>query len=234
MEELLASIRKAIHDDIGEVPSSMSARSTGTLQRGATREFHVRAGEDTASAATEIQQLREKINRSRTAETQSPRDPPTRHDSIAAALQAEPPRRSWRDLEMQPRLRPSIVDPEPVAPPRAEAFQPRREPVPESPSFQPQTWHDEPPALPPPSRDSFRPRPEQPSILSNDASQAVNAAFSRLAENMLARTTSERSLEDMVREMLRVMLKQWLDENLPTLVEKLVREEIERVARTGR
>jgi cell pole-organizing protein PopZ len=29
------------------------------------------------------------------------------------------------------------------------------------------------------------------------------------------------------------MLKQWLDENLPSLVERLVREEIERVARRG-
>jgi cell pole-organizing protein PopZ len=36
------------------------------------------------------------------------------------------------------------------------------------------------------------------------------------------------------RELLKVMLKQWLDENLPPMVERLVREEIERVARTGR
>ena len=34
--------------------------------------------------------------------------------------------------------------------------------------------------------------------------------------------------------MLRGMLKQWLDDNLPKLVERLVREEIERVARHGR
>jgi len=30
------------------------------------------------------------------------------------------------------------------------------------------------------------------------------------------------------------MLKQWLDEHLPSMVERLVREEIERVARRGR
>jgi hypothetical protein len=34
--------------------------------------------------------------------------------------------------------------------------------------------------------------------------------------------------------MMRPMLQDWLDNNLPTLVEKLVREEIERVARGGR
>ena len=41
-------------------------------------------------------------------------------------------------------------------------------------------------------------------------------------------------LEEMVREMLRPMLKQWLDENLPKIVERLVREEIERVVRRPR
>jgi uncharacterized protein len=35
----------------------------------------------------------------------------------------------------------------------------------------------------------------------------------------------------MVRDMLRPMVKTWLDDNLPTLVERLVREEIQRVAR---
>jgi uncharacterized protein len=35
----------------------------------------------------------------------------------------------------------------------------------------------------------------------------------------------------LVREMLRPLLKAWLDENLPGMVERLVRSEIERVAR---
>ena len=37
-----------------------------------------------------------------------------------------------------------------------------------------------------------------------------------------------------VRELLRPLLKTWLDDNLPTMVERLVRAEIERVARGGR
>ena len=40
-----------------------------------------------------------------------------------------------------------------------------------------------------------------------------------------------RTLEDFVREMLRPMLKTWLDDNLPAMVERLVRAEIERVSR---
>jgi cell pole-organizing protein PopZ len=41
-------------------------------------------------------------------------------------------------------------------------------------------------------------------------------------------------VEDLVKEILRPMLKEWLDENLPHLVEQLVRAEIERVVRSGR
>lgn len=56
--------------------------------------------------------------------------------------------------------------------------------------------------------------------------------------NLLRTLAAERSLqvrsggptiEDMVREELRPLLKEWLDTNLPTLVERLVRAEIERV-----
>ena len=37
--------------------------------------------------------------------------------------------------------------------------------------------------------------------------------------------------EDLVKEMLRPMLKSWLDDNLPQLVERIVKAEIERVSR---
>jgi hypothetical protein len=71
-------------------------------------------------------------------------------------------------------------------------------------------------------------------MLSGDSAQAVQSAFGKLAESVLARAIGEQSIEEMTRELLKVMLKQWLDDNLPHIVERLVREEIERVARTGR
>ena len=49
------------------------------------------------------------------------------------------------------------------------------------------------------------------------------------AETVLVQNS--RTLDDLVREMLRPMLKAWLDDNLPTLVERMVRAEIERVSR---
>ena len=241
MEELLASIRKAIHDDIGEVPSAlsanMSARSSGTLQRGSMRELHVKVGDETASAATEIQQLREKINRSRGSEAAPPQETNQRPASFGSALESESSKRSWRDLEPQPRLRSTIMEQDyvPLPPPRAE-YLPRHEPLPE-PARYPEAvhaaWREEPPVLPPP-RDGNKPPAEPQAMLSGDAGQAVQSAFDRLADSVLSRATGDRSIEDLTRELLRGMLKQWLDDNLPSLVERLVREEIERVARHGR
>lgn len=67
------------------------------------------------------------------------------------------------------------------------------------------------------------------SLLSSEARGAVNSAFSALAQTVLVQNA--RTLEDLVREMLRPMLKTWLDDNLPGMVERLVRAEIERVSR---
>jgi cell pole-organizing protein PopZ len=66
-------------------------------------------------------------------------------------------------------------------------------------------------------------------LLSRETSAAVDSAFNALAQTVLVQNA--RTLEDLVREMLRPMLKSWLDDNLPGMVERLVRAEIERVAR---
>ena len=58
---------------------------------------------------------------------------------------------------------------------------------------------------------------------------AVDFAFNTLAQTVLS--NNARTLEDLVKEMLRPMLKAWLDDNLPGLVERLVKAEIERVSR---
>ena len=47
-------------------------------------------------------------------------------------------------------------------------------------------------------------------------------------------SSPRRSFDEIAEDMLRPMLQEWLDDNLPTLVERLVREEIERVARGPR
>ena len=70
---------------------------------------------------------------------------------------------------------------------------------------------------------------ERGQLISGAASAAVDSAFNALAQTVLVQNA--RTLEDLVREMLRPMLKSWLDDNLPSMVERLVRAEIERVSR---
>lgn len=62
--------------------------------------------------------------------------------------------------------------------------------------------------------------------------EQVSRSFGELAAAIDGQ--QRRSLDEMAEEMLRPMLQEWLDDNLPTLVERLVREEIERVARGPR
>jgi uncharacterized protein len=67
------------------------------------------------------------------------------------------------------------------------------------------------------------------SLLAPSTTAAVDTAFTALAQSVLAKNA--RTLDDLVSEMLRPMLKAWLDDNLPELVERIVRDEIERVVR---
>jgi cell pole-organizing protein PopZ len=70
------------------------------------------------------------------------------------------------------------------------------------------------------------------SLLSETTNAAVASAFGALTSTII--TQNARTLEDLVKDMLRPMLKGWLDENLPALVERLVKAEIERVTRGPR
>jgi uncharacterized protein len=75
--------------------------------------------------------------------------------------------------------------------------------------------------------------PSQPGFaepLSPATTAAVGAAFDALTATVAA-ARSSRTLEDVVCDALRPMLKAWLDDNLPQLVERLVRAEIERISR---
>jgi uncharacterized protein len=92
-------------------------------------------------------------------------------------------------------------------------------------------FDEPPPALPqpPPRPDPAHADVSEPPLLSPSATAVVNSAFGTLAHSMLVQNA--KTLEDLVKEMLRPLLKAWLDDNLPTLVERLVRAEIERVSR---
>ena len=90
----------------------------------------------------------------------------------------------------------------------------------------------EPASVPPVTFESApmpEPAVEPPRLISSSTSAAIDSAFNTLAHTVLVQNA--RTLEDLVREMLRPLLKSWLDDNLPGMVERLVRAEIERVSR---
>ena len=81
-------------------------------------------------------------------------------------------------------------------------------------------------------RDQDTTGPDEDHLLSSAAGASASSAFESLSSLVLSH--SPRTLDDLVQDMLRPLLKSWLDEHLPTLVEKLVQAEIKRISRTNR
>jgi cell pole-organizing protein PopZ len=136
-----------------------------------------------------------------------------------------------------PRSKPALRDEAPLAPlePPAPLETPAIEPVadsepepqaeaalPEQPTPA-ETAPSEPVAPPPPS-----------TLVSPNAAQASRQSLAALSAMVIrpepgAETPSGNTLEALVRELLRPMLKDWLDAKLPELVEALVSREIARI-----
>jgi uncharacterized protein len=246
VEDLLASIRKAMDGQPEKSTTSLSGEARGTLMRGALREMRVNLDKrelDQSARDLEVAELRERILRN------SLDVPPMAPPAPARRAQAEAPlpvtRDDFRRIMETPRLQRTLDVP--PAPP------PRHLPDPHvelRPAYEPEDTDDinyQSQAYEPFEEDTYQPRYEQAppprqqayarqsTALVSPATEAMtSAAFEHLSAQILGRLGGDRFLEDTTREMLRGMLKQWLDENLPRLVEDLVREEIERVARRGR
>jgi uncharacterized protein len=104
---------------------------------------------------------------------------------------------------------------------------PQEEPAPPAPPV----FASAPPAVEPPPVFQPPPAPDR-RLISSETDRVATSAFSTLATTILSRNA--RTLEDLMQDMMRPMIKNWLDDNLPTVVERLVKAEIERVSRGGR
>lgn len=223
MENLLASIRQQIDTDLGEAVRTVRQPTAASI-KGAMEELRAKVeplpGVRGLEVSSEINELREKINRNRSV----PPEPKTPFAQIMAGQVRMPP-----------------VPPRPTSLP-VPVQQPPVYVAPSPPSYQQPGYHQE-PAYSEQGGEDWQDQAyaaeqgyEQDSshLLSDESSYAAQSSFNELAQALMARAMGERSIEDLTQELLRTMLRNWLDANLPSLVERLVREEIERVARRGR
>lgn len=258
MDHLLASIRRAIDAEHSAAPRDYAPQpqpqatgfgaGSGTPRRfgSASRSF---PGSSADSTADDFRQLREKIarelddlDRLTAGQSYAPAPPqpvpsaaqPPR--GLGGAGQSErqfgrifrePPHASAvQSLQPAPSYgsprQPLASEPAPPAYRRA-AVPPPAQP---QPAPQPDYLRASRPHVPAPAA----PAPRAAGLLSQGSSGLAASAFARLTD---AQGNIPPGLEEMAREMLQPMLRQWLDSHLPSIVERLVREEIERVSRRG-
>ncbi|MEL7491565.1 MAG: DUF2497 domain-containing protein [Pseudomonadota bacterium] len=72
---------------------------------------------------------------------------------------------------------------------------------------------------------------EDASIIGDASASAASSAFQSLSQSLRVSSGEGRTLEDIVTELLKPMIKEWLDANLPAIVEEKVEDEVQRLAR---
>ncbi|RXT34603.1 PopZ family protein [Bradyrhizobium betae] len=247
MEEILASIRRIIADDEAKPPPAEAAKPAPA-----------------AAAPAPKPQAMNDIPPSKVAAAkpvaEKPAPPPAAKPAPAPPSPAPAVDASNNQDDIDALLAgldtattaPEVRVPEPEPEPEPDvleltdemAMDPEPTPAPPPPSFRRVEPRDDlefaeappPRPTPPPSYAPVdfdaAPLPPQQPILAQSTVSAVESAFNSLAHTVLS--SNARTLEDLVKEMLRPMLKSWLDDNLPGLVERIVKAEIERVSRGGR
>ena len=209
MEEILASIRRIIADDDGakkpETKPEAKAEPPAVKAAPAPPPPQPAPAPPPAMKQDDIDAMLAGLDEPAAELAPPPRAPEPDVLELTEAMQA-PAAPAFRKIDAeQDVVFDEAPEPEPPRPPRA-AEPPR--------------------SAPPPPRPSVM---AEPDIMSSTTAAAVDSAFNALAHTVLVQNA--KTLEDLVKEMLRPMLQHWLDNNLPTLVERLVRQEIERVAR---
>ncbi len=222
MEEILASIRRIIADDQALPPRPAPEPTVAALEP-------VPAAEPPL-AADPVVPPPERDEADIDGWTDVPAAVPPRPTirPVAAPEAAAPPRSGFdfvpgRDFRPLPPRAPAAERP---------AF--ASEAVPPAPGREPFVERRLNPRRLPPGPRSAPPTPAvaEEALVSPATDAMVSHAFNTLIASRFLQSND--AMGEMVREMLRPMLKAWLDDNLPILVERLVRAEIERVARGGR
>jgi cell pole-organizing protein PopZ len=222
VDDIIANIRKSVETELDSLTVGSTRPKRGSMMRSTTMGMRNAPAPQASSARQDIMDLRSRIQRKVEAMeldqfATSPRvveraaSPAVTHRTDFAGIL------SGR-VQHEPVLRPSLAEDhgnddlnyaQPYNGFSDEAYAPQEHEA---------QYHEE--HLPTP-------------LMSPDTEAQTQSAFRALNETMQARATVDQTFEHMTRELLHGMLQQWLDANLPSMVEEIVREEIQRVARRG-
>jgi hypothetical protein len=219
MDDILASIRKIISDDEARAQVGGAASPASQLpEAGSASTPPSPAARDDVLLLTDLVDEPPKA-----APSPPPRPtlvPPAKVDPVSAAPMPQP--------SIAPVPPPVIPQPPPVAPVQPAA------PAPSIATVKPIT----------PVEASVKQPPTDQSLVEPGTAGLAASAFDRLSQAVQESVPqpaasdpgpsvgpSGRNLEDIVKELLRPMLKEWLDKNLPTMVERFVEREIVRLTR---
>ena len=244
MEEILASIRKIISED--EPESAEAAPEAAESAAGGAEpepmELTQMVSEDGSVVDLRSDQASEPAppqeSEAVAAAAPEPLVPETTRvhaeligDDDGIELEAQETEVTTEEVEAE-----IVAEPEPEPEPIAE-FEPEPEPEPEIVvESAPDIAH-----VPEPEPEPVQSAPAEPdsrleSLVSAEAAAAATAAMTRLNDSLSSESEAggnDKTLEALVRETMAPHLKAWLDENLPRLVERIVREEIDRIVRRG-
>jgi uncharacterized protein len=224
MEEILASIRRIIADDEAKPAATEKAASPAAAKPTVMKDIPPSAIAPAPKPAP--------VPKPAPPPPPPPAPEPAASnnqddiDAMLASLDAATPEADIRPAQPEAdvfELTDEMALPDPPPPPPAASFN-KIEPADDI-EFSEAKASRRQPAYEPPFESAAPARP----ILSHSTVSAVESAFNSLANTVLS--NNARTLEDLVKEMLRPMLKSWLDDNLPGLVERIVKAEIERVSR---
>ncbi|WP_375209901.1 PopZ family protein [Hyphomonas jannaschiana] len=213
MEEILASIRKIISDDAAAPASAPEPEpEIANDEEDDVSLEEVMFDDDIREEATEPEAAEEFEMESFEIEDFSAEEPPEAAPEPAQSFESL--LSASRAAEAEPEPAPQPV-PEPVAAAPAPA-QPKPAPAP-APVEKPM---------------SASPAYDNASLTDESTANAAAGALGKLISKMDLGT--DNTLEGLVRELLRPMIKEWLDANLASIVEEKVEAEVERISRMAR
>ncbi|MCA8891400.1 MAG: DUF2497 domain-containing protein [Hyphomonas sp.] len=127
-----------------------------------------------------------------------------------------------------------IISDDAAAPASAPEPEPALQPVPEPVAAAPAPAQPKPAPAPAPVEKpmSASPAYDNASLTDESTANAAAGALGKLISKMDLGT--DNTLEGLVRELLRPMIKEWLDANLASIVEQKVEAEVERISRMAR